>query len=380
MRIKVLHLITKLEMGGAQGNTIYTFKNLNKEKFYPQIAFGPGGIREKELENENSVFKIKSLRREINFLADIRAFLEIFFLLKKEKPDILHTHSSKAGIIGRFAARAAGIKKIIHTYHGFGFNERQNFLMRNLYIFLEKIASEFCSKIIFVSKSNMEKAKDFKIGNPENYILIRSGVKISEIKKTEKNKEILYSLPLKKSSFYAVSVGNLKPQKNPEDFIKIAEKAEKENLDISFLYIGGGDRLDYFKKETENKKISERCLFLGWDKNPEKYCAAADIFILTSLWEGLPRSLVEALSLGLIPICYDSDGVSDLIKNGENGYLIDQKDFESSYKAIKSLISNPDLFMKLKNEVLKTDLSDFDIDKMVKDQESLYLSVLSESV
>lgn len=381
MKLKILHLITRLELGGAQGNTVYTVRNLDREKFSPVLAFGPGGILDDEVLKDSRIDSriCRKLKREISFSKDLGAFFEIFSLIKKEKPDIIHTHSSKAGILGRWAARFAGVKVIIHTYHGFGFHDRQNFLVRKFYILLEKISSSFCSALIFVSRANMETARLSAIGRPSRYRLIRSGVKLDKYRLAQKDRKILESLPLKKSRLYAVTLGNLKAQKNPEDFIKTAKLVISKNPDISFLYLGGGERLEEFRALAKKSGIEENCFFAGWIRDPEKYLAACDIFILTSLWEGLPRSLVEAMSCGLAPVCYRTDGVTDLLKDGENGFLVEQKDAVSMAARILRLAEDRNLLASISAAAKSCDLTEFDIDGMVRKQENLYLELFREA-
>ena len=120
------------------------------------------------------------------------------------------------------------------------------------------------------------------------------------------------------------------------------------------------------------KGLSERCVFLGWRKDGAELLKAADIFILTSLWEGLPRSLVEALKTGLPAICYKSDGVADILKDGVNGYPIEKGDIENMYNKLKSLLENDDLIMRLSEGAARTDLKEFDIDFMVERLEGIY--------
>ncbi|GAB4032763.1 MAG: glycosyltransferase family 4 protein [Elusimicrobiota bacterium] len=381
MKLKILHIITMLELGGAQGNTVYTVRNLDREKFSTVLAFGPGGILDDEVFKDSQIdYRIcRKLKREISFLEDLGAFFEILSIIRKEKPDIVHTHSSKAGILGRWAARFAGVKVIIHTYHGFGFHDRQNFFVKNFYILLEKISSSFCAALIFVSRANMETARLSEIGRPSRYRLIRSGVKLDKYRLAQKDKKILESLPLKKSRLHVVTLGNLKAQKNPEDFIKTAKLVISKNSEISFLYLGGGERLEEFRSLVKKCEISENCFFTGWVKNPEKYLSACDIFILTSLWEGLPRSLVEAMSCGLAPVCYRTDGVTDILKDGENGFLVDQKDAVSMAARILRLAEDSNLLSSISAAAKSCDLTEFDIDKMVRKQEDLYLELYREA-
>lgn len=376
MKIKVAHIITKLEMGGAQANTIYTVKNLNREKFETLLISGKGGILDDKVlsDSEIKVIFLDSLKREISPVKDLKALFQLKKYLSKEKPDIVHTHSSKAGILGRIAGFMAGIEIVIHTFHGFGFNERQFFLKKLFFIFLEKLCAHISDKLIFVSKQNINTAKKYKIGKENQYILIRSGIKISEYKPST-NKNYLRNFSIPENSTVIVSVGNFKPQKNPDDFYLIAKENIKKHPELHFIYIGGGDRLEEFKKKAEMDKITSNCHFLGWRQDISQILPCCDIFLLTSLWEGLPRSLIEAMLCGLVPLCYKTDGVLDIIKNGENGFLFDKNDIKGINIAIEKLL-NKDYYNKIRENVLKTDFSEFDIDLMVKKQEELYQQLL----
>ncbi len=183
MKARVIHIITMLELGGAQQNTIYTVTHLDRGQFLPALWSGPGGILTEEAEKGvGKDFKIvPNLVREISPRHDLGALLKLRRMLKAEKeqfptPVIVHTHSSKAGILGRVASRLAGIPIVVHTFHGFGFNDFQTPLVRRAYILAEKITGWLTDGFIFVSRANMAKAEQLGIGKKSQYHLIRSGV------------------------------------------------------------------------------------------------------------------------------------------------------------------------------------------------------------
>src|SRR3989339_352800 len=176
-KLKVAHIITLLELGGAQENTLYTCEHLDSNKFDVLLICGKGGILDEKTKNINTYF-VKALIREINPISDLTAFINIYKILKKEKPDIIHTHSSKAGIIGRWAAYFAKVPKKIHTFHGFGFHDFQNFLVKNIYILTERITANITDHFIAVSYENIAKGLKNKIGSEEKYSMIRSGIKL----------------------------------------------------------------------------------------------------------------------------------------------------------------------------------------------------------
>jgi len=374
---KVLHIITKLEFGGAQANTLYTVANLDRRYFEAKVVSGSGGILAGDAPPDLLICACR-LAREINPFKDLAALIELFRIIKKEKPEIVHTHSSKAGVLGRLAARLAGAPVIIHTFHGFGFHERQNFFKRSLFIFLERLCAFFSDALIFVSNANMDYARSARIGEEKKYRLIRSGIKLKNypaaIDRAAKRK----TLGVPANAVLVVSLGNFKPQKNPAHFIAAARRLLAEFRDTAFMFVGGGEKLEGARAEAASLGLGTRCLFPGWRQDSAEILAAADIFMMTSLWEGLPRSLVEAMKTGLPPVCYKTDGVADLISDGANGFAVEPGDLETLIARLRLLISDPALRSEMAARAAGCDLSEFDIDHMVREQETLYVELLKE--
>src|SRR5438552_2611359 len=158
-RLRAAHIITQLELGGAQRNTLYTLGHLAPKRFAPVLLCGRGGILDEETKGAAwATHFVRFLGRSVNPLKDPLAFLAIYRLLRQIKPHIVHTHSSKAGILGRVAAYLAGVPVIIHTFHGFGFTPEQSAPVRTFYVLLEKICARLSTHLIFVSKDNEEEA------------------------------------------------------------------------------------------------------------------------------------------------------------------------------------------------------------------------------
>jgi glycosyltransferase involved in cell wall biosynthesis len=391
-KIKVVHIITKLELGGAQQNTLYTVEHLDKTKFEVYLLTGCGGILDesaKLLAKKSfvKVYFIKNLVREINIIRDILAFIEILELLAKIKPQIIHTHSSKAGVIGRWAAFFLNFFtkkkiKILHTFHGFAFSRFHNFFIRNFYIFLEFFTAIISDKLIFVSLDNIKTAKKYKIGSNKKYVLIRSGIKITDFYKASFDKE----LREKKRSELQISllekvittIGPFKPQKNLSDFIKMAkivvEKLPQQK--IKFLIAGDGEQRNKLLWMTKKLQLEDKIKFLSWYKDIKGLLAATDVFVMTSLWEGLPRSAVEALVAGIPVVAYAVDGLNDIVRSGENGFLVQPKDYNTLAEHIVYLLKHEDILEKFKKNAVGTIEKSFDIDYMVIQQEELYIGVI----
>jgi len=386
---KVIHIITKLELGGAQENTIWTVKHLNREKFYPLLWSGPGGILTEEVKSElkEDFCLIPSLTREISPKNDLLALIWLWKKLREEKKQcqrmriIIHTHSSKAGILGRWAGVLARVPVIIHSYHGFGFNDFQPRVIRSGYILIEKITGWITDRFIFVSKANMEKAKKLGIGKPAQYNLIRSGIEIKQFQpkplfdREAKRKELGVDAGGKVVSMVAC----LKRQKSPLDFAKVAHLVLKEAPESWFLVAGDGELRPELEKLVEELGIKERFKLLGWRRDVPEIMWASDLLVLTSLWEGLPRVYPQAMSAGLAIVGTRVDGAEEAVIGGGNGYLLAPGDVSGIAERIIELLKD-DEKRKTMAEKGKELVAEFDIYKMVKDQEKLYERILKEKL
>ncbi len=374
-RIRVLHLITKLEFGGAQQNTLYTVGHMDPDRFEIALACGDGGYLDKEallLPAHVQIFWLKFLTRQVRPWWDLPAFIEIWSVFRRFGPRVAHLHSSKAGILGRWAAWLAGVPIVVHTYHGFGFHDHQHPLARGFLAWIERISGWVTTQLVYVSKKNLEYAGRWKIHAQRAPVLIRSGVNLFDLDRMgaqdrlDKRRE----LGLAADALIVATVANLKRQKNPEAFIELAARFEHFRPTPVFLFLGGweggGAREDIFSNGPSNLK------YLGWRKDAAKILKAGDIYVLTSLWEGLPRSAVEALRLGLPVVSYASDGIAEIVKDSENGFLAPPHDLDRLEQRLRELIENPRLRQAMSLKAKASISSEFDINIMVRRQEELY--------
>lgn len=377
MLIKVLHIITRLEFGGAQCNTIYTAAHLDKKIFDAKLIAGRGGALDEKVPAGAITYAARLIRR-ISPVNDFLAVLELRDMIRAEAPLIVHTHSSKAGILGRLAARLAGVPVIVHTFHGFGFHERQLPLLKRFYIILEKLCALFSDALIFVSSANMDYARDYNLCAGGQCSLIRSGIPLKDYPAVSDRAAKRRELGVPEDAIFTVNLGNFKPQKNPGHFIAAAKRLAGSHPDTVFMLVGGGENLEAARREASEAGLERRLFFPGWRDDSAAILAAADIFALTSLWEGLPRSLVEAIKTGLPSVCYKTDGVADILYDGKNGYAVEPGDLDTFCLRLKELIEKPALRAEMAARAAATDLSEFDIDNMVRSQEALYMGLLKK--
>lgn len=376
-KIKVIHIITKLELGGAQQNTIFTVNNLNKEKYEVYLAFGKGGILTNEVieKLKERAIIIPHLIREINPIYDLRALIEIYRIIKKIKPKIVHTHSSKAGILGRIASYLAGVPVIIHSIHGFGFNKYQNKFLYFLLKTLEKIVAKFTTHFIAVSKANMQQGVKEKLFPSDKVSLIRSGIDLNEFR-SAKESTIKKEFNIKENFFIVSMIACFKPQKAPLDFVYIAEKIIKLDNNFKFILVGDGNLRPKIEYEIAKRKLEEHIILTGWRRDIKNIICGSHIIVLTSLWEGLPRTIIEAMACNKPIVATNVDGVKDVIIDGENGFLAQPHNIDEFVEKILMLKKNKLLYDKFVNAPKKLD--DFDINLMVKQQEDLYIRMLSK--
>lgn len=387
-RINVAHIVTKLELGGAQLNTLYTVGYLNETKFRTLVMRGLGGILEntekippynQEKSKKGYPFiphKIDSLVRQINPVKDWKAFRELKRLFKEEKVNIVHTHSSKAGILGRWAAKSAGVPVIIHTFHGFGFHDYQNFFVKRFFIFLEQITAKITDKLVAVSEENVKKGLRYKIGKKEQYTVIHSGIKFEAFLDVNvdiegKKKELGIDI----NSRVVGMIACFKPQKAPLDFVKMAEIVTREIPDVQFLLVGDGVLRPKLEGLIKEKSLKNKVILTGWRNDVPEIINVFDIFVLTSLWEGLPRVIPEALISGKPVVATAVDGSKEIIEDGENGFLVPPRDVKAMAEKVIFLLKNKEKAEKIgKRGKELINNSSFNIDVMVKEQEKLYES------
>ncbi|MCX8093277.1 MAG: glycosyltransferase, partial [Candidatus Goldbacteria bacterium] len=263
-----------------------------------------------------NVVLMDNLVHPINLFYDTIALFELRDYFIKNKIDIVHTHSSKAGILGRKAAYLAGVKKIIHTVHGFSFHEYQNFIIHYLFLFLEKIFSFITSKLIAVGYDVMEYGLKKGVGNKDKYEIIKPGIDMQLFKNAKVNKkEYLRKYGLRPDFFTIGMIGNLKKQKNPMEFIEIAKLVIRETDDTQFIFAGSGKNINNIKKILQKNNIQNRVKFIGWIDAPEKFLKSIDLFLLTSLWEGLPCVLVQAICSGCYCVATDVCGNREFMQD-----------------------------------------------------------------
>lgn len=384
--MKIAHVITRLVVGGAQENTIYTVEGLLKKGYKVDLISGltkgpEGNLEEKVKEKNINLIIVKELVREINPFLDIIAFLKLFFIFKKNKYDIVHTHSAKAGILGRISAKLANPKSIvIHTIHGLPFHPYQNRILNFFYILSEKIAYYFTDHFICVGRIMKEKSLKAGIGKDKDYSIVYSGFEVEEFVKCSKKKEVLRErFGIKKNEKIIGMIGRLFYLKGQEYLLEAFKDISPRFPEVKVLLVGDGILRNQLEDFARKNNIYDKVIFTGLvppEKIPE-YVAVMDILVHTSLREGLPKAVAQGLAGGKPVVAFDVDGAREIVINGKTGFIVPEKNVELLKEKIIFLLENSEIADKMGIEGQKLVMELFPVEKMVDEIEKIYIKFLN---
>jgi glycosyltransferase involved in cell wall biosynthesis len=391
--MKIVHIITRLILGGAQENTLLTCKLLAQRGHDVTLitgpALGPEGDLYQLAENAGFNFLIlNELRRQINPIFDVPAYLTLKHLLARMKPDIVHTHSAKAGILGRYAACAirhcepakggrGNLKpKIVHTIHGLAFHPYQNNLINKFYIAVEKAAAKRTDAFICVADAMTNQALAAGIGSPEKFTTAYSAIEEDNFLKaipSERINEFRGRYAILPDSIVLVTIARLFHLKGHEFIIESAKSLAQKFPNVIWLFIGDGILADKYKKWINDLGLGHRFRFTGLlppDKIP-LVIQSSDVLVHCSLREGLARTLPQAMLCGKPAISFDVDGAREVV-NVNTGRLIEPKNVEQLTAACEELIKDKSLREKLGSYARESVKEMFSPKTMVDKIEALY--------
>jgi len=377
-KITLLYVITKLELGGAQKQLLSLIRHLDREKFNLLLFTAHQGLLMEEAFSMAglTVRKSRWLQRPLNPFKDFFALIEIFLFIKKNKVDIVHTHSSKAGIIGRFAAALAGIKGIIHTVHGWSFNNYQSFFIRIFYIWLERFAAVFTDRLVVVSEHDKRIGLRYGIGKNDKYTLIRYGIDYDVFGIKDQN--IKKELGIQDNERVVTMVSCLKPQKAPQDFIRLASLVVNVLPHVKFILVGDGSLRRMVERAADTFGVKGRVIMTGWRYDVPRILSVTDVLVLTSLWEGLPIAVLEGIACAKPAIATDTGGIKEVIKNGESGFLVSPRDTRTMSEKLIVLLKDRQLCSSM-GQKGKTALGeDFTRERMVSSTQNMYARLIQD--
>jgi len=366
-RPKVLHIITRLLRGGAEEktlNVIYALKD--KYDFYLSYGAGFEEAQARKLRDNGIKTRKFSLLRHYDPFSIFFSVFQMYRYIKKYRFQIVHTHSTEAGVAGRIAAYLAGAPIIIHTIHGTPFTKGRNPLLRGFLLLWEramaKVTTKFESNADVITEQFLGKG----VGKEDQYITIYSGVDVEKIKDARP-----VDLNIPSDHFKVLMAGRLAKGKGFEELIQAAKKVTKREEKISFLIAGEGSLEWKIKKSIRDNGLEDHFLLLGYRDDLHRVMKAADLFVLPSHAEGTPRAITEAMAAGLPVIATRVGGIPEQIEDGKNGLLIESKNPDQLAAAILGLMNDRELRLQMRREGYER-VQRFSLSRTLQDMDILY--------
>ncbi len=385
-KIKVLHIITRLDKGGSAQSTLLAVAGLDKEKFDVTLMSGKINDSDEEIANLLAQKKINcvlipELVREINLWQDIRAFWKIYHFIKEGKFDIVHTHSSKAGILGRWAAKLAGVKIIIHKPHGHIFDGYFGWFKSNLFIHLERLTGLITDRIITLTQIGKEQHIKYRIAKTDKFVPMYSAIEIEQFSNFQADimgqKERL-NIPLGVPVIGTVS--RLEPIKGNRYFIGSIPEVTKVFPALRVIIVGGGSEKKELERYVERLGLSKNVIFVGPCNDIREILSIFDIFVLSSLNEGMGRCLLEAQILGVPVVATKVGGIPEVVRDGVTGILVSSRKPDMMAKAIIKLLKDKSLREKMSEEAKRWVDSRFSLKILVRKLSDLYNELIKEKL
>ena len=346
----VVHVITQLELGGAQEITLLTCQRLDRRKFRVHLIHGPGGLLDDEAHKlaETTVERDENLLRAIRPASDLRCLRSLTRRLRRIRrqwhgPMIVHTHSSKAGILGRWAARFAGADIVMHSIHGFGFNDRQPSWQRAFFQGLERLTAPITDAFSGDSNANLEVARRLGLlGRGQPAIALPPGIDPEQYS-PRGGDELRRELGVDSATPIVGMIACLKPQKAPLTFVRAAALVAARLPHMHFFIAGDGELRGAVENAIVEHGLQRRFHLLGWRRDVPRLLDASDVLVLTSLWEGLPRVALQAMAAAKPLVAAAVDGIPEAVVDGVTGYLLSPDDVSGFAERVERLICRPDL-------------------------------------
>lgn len=341
-KIRILHIAQAA--GGVDRYIRMLLKYLDKEKF-ENILVCSQDFREKDYRGLVDSFEQIEMTRAIGG-NDLKAIKEVRNLIKRYNPDIVYAHSSKAGAIARVAD--IGLKnRCVYNPHGWAFNMRCSAKKKAMYTVIEKMAAPFCDKIICISDAEKQSALDKKICRDDKLQVIFNGVDIEAYENgvhgTVKKKD----LNIPENAFVVGMVGRMSPQKAPDVFVKMAKQVKDEVPNAHLIIVGNGNQEAEIRKYAEDNEFSDSLHITGWVDNPMSYVELFDVACLLSRWEGFGLVLPEYMMAGKPIVASKVDAIPNIIRDGENGLLVEVDDDIGASRAVLRIYREDELRNRL---------------------------------
>ncbi|KQC06721.1 MAG: hypothetical protein APR54_06830 [Candidatus Cloacimonas sp. SDB] len=365
MKKKIVHLQVLPILSGVQKITLNIFRNLDPDLYemflicaQSEDSDNPSLISEAEKLGVK-VIVLKDLKREIG-LHDLKVFFQLLKIFRKYDFDIIHTHSSKTGFLGRIVGKLSGCKAVIHTVHGIAFHDRENFLNRNFYLILEIFAGFFNDEVILVNKYYQSK---FWFIPRKKIQTIYNGIDLEVLKRKRNRNDDLIKL---------IFVGRLDRPKALPDLIRAFEICVKERNNIAAYIVGDGEYYDYLKEYIARQELGGKVKLLGWRFDVADLLADCDIFVGSSIYEAFGLVYCEAGYTGLPVVATRVEGIPEVILHNETGLLVEPGNPEALAKAVLQIADNGELAEAMGKAARRRVEENFSLTEFIRQYKEIY--------
>lgn len=386
--MRVCHIITRLIVGGAQENTLATCIGLRRDYGCEvDLVVGPtegpeGTLMDAAREAGFQPILVPDLVRHLTLDHDLNALRDLRLLLRRGRYDIVHTHSAKAGILGRIAAGREHVPVVVHSIHGLSFHEYERWWRNAIYIAAERFAARYTTHFVSVADAMTRKSLAAKIGRPEQYTTIYSGMDIDAFAaQADSSSDLRRHLGLAPDDFVVGKIARLFELKGHEYLLAAAPDIVRANPKVMFLLVGDGVLRHELENQIVDLGLERHFIFVGLVPPGEvpRYVGCMDALVHLSLREGLARALPQAMAAGKPVISFDIDGAAEVVKNEETGFLLPPKDVEALKRAVIRLLQDRNLASRMGARGRELVKEKFSQQTMVRQIHELYQRLTSRA-
>lgn len=377
-RKKILFIQSRICVGGPAVHTRILAKYLNPERFQTILIGGELEPDEKDVVADMrreglDVRVLPKMGRDISWWRDLQSLVQIYKIIKQEKPDIVDTHTAKAGAVGRLAAWLARVPVIVHTFHGHVFHDYFGKLVTQFYVLLERFLARISDRIIVISPEQQKDiVENYQITKAEKVITIRYGFELQRFFNSSPNHLLKNALNLPNNSVLLGIVGRLVPIKNHEMSLRVLVALRDLGVPARLCIVGDGELRANLAQSAREKNIEQCVHFLGWRLDIENVYSGLDLLILTSLNEGTPFTIIEAMASGVPVVATQVGGVGDLIEDQVTGLLCQSNDFQAMAEKIKQILASGHLRQKLVKNAREFAARNYSYERLIIEMERLY--------
>jgi glycosyltransferase involved in cell wall biosynthesis len=382
-RTRVLRIIARLNVGGPAIHATLLTDGLDPARYETRLVTGATTAEEGDylaLHRRTpppGLVEVPALGRAISPLRDFQAYRRLVRIIRDYRPDIVHTHTAKAGLLGRLAAWRCQVPVIVHTFHGHVFHGYFSRFKEATFVQLERWLARVTSRLVTVSDQVRDEILARGIGRADQFDVVRLGFDLTAFLTCHKRTgEIRNELQLTPATPLVGIVARLVPIKAHEVFLDMAEAVARERPDVVFLIVGDGERRHALESSVRYRELTSRVRFLGWRADLDRVYADLDVVVLTSRNEGSPVALIEAMACAKPVVATRVGGVPELV--GASGLLVDVDDTSALARAVLRILASPDLASHLGQSARRRVVPAFSRERLIGDIDALYRRLLAE--